>query len=310
MKITQIANGWDRFFFSPVSPYPVAAYRILQGCIFIQAALTPGPDLLVWFGYPGIILEKTTVDGMNKLNILSYYPTNEWVFFLWILSVIAAFCLTIGFQTRIASIVLFALIISFSNRNSFSLNAGDTYLRAVAFWLVFTPSSEVWSVDSWLRNRKRPPFDPLISAWAWRALQLQMCFVYYSAFFAKTGGWYWSSGEAVYIALRFESLQRLPLPISLDNVVIANVFTFGTLAVEAALFTLIWVKEFRYYVIALGLCLHLTIDWCMAIPMFEWMMIVSFVLFIDAVDLRTFVKQLQCLIQNPFRLGQPAIKAR
>lgn len=310
MKISDIVSGWDRFFFSPVSPYPVAAYRILQGCIFLQLTLSLGPDLLVWFGYPGIIQEKTiNVDGLNKLNIFSYYPNNEWVFGIWIASIAAALCLTVGFQTRLASIVLFVVVVSFSNRNSFLLNAGDTYLRSVAFWLMFAASSEVWSVDSWLRNRRRIPSDPLISAWSWRALQLQVCFVYYSAFFAKTGGWFWSSGEAVYIATRFESLFRLPLPFSFDDVLISNVFTFGTLSVEAALFSLIWVKELRYYVIALGTCLHLTIDWCMAIPMFEWMMIVSFVLFIDAIDLTNSVKQLTCLVKNPWKLGQPPFKA-
>lgn len=310
MKITQIASAWDRFFFSPVAPYSVAAYRILQGCIFLQFALTLGPDLLTWFGYPGIILEPTrTIDGFNRLNILSYYPTNEWVFSVWILTVISAFCLIIGFQTRIASIVFFLLIVSFSNRNPYSFNAGDTYVRSTAFWLMFAPSGEVWSVDSWLKNRNQPSFEPLISAWSLRALQIQLCLVYYSAFYTKTSGWYWSVGEAVYVASRFESLFRLPLPISFDDVLISNIFTFGTLAVEASLFTLIWVKELRYYVIALGTCMHLTIDWCMSIPMFEWMMIVSFVLFLDSADLRAFVKQFECLLRKLLKTGRPALRA-
>lgn len=310
MKIAEIAAGWDRFFFSPVSPYPVAAYRILQGCIYLQFALALGPDLQVWYGYPGIILESTlAADGINKLNVLSYYHNNEWVLAVWLILIAASLCLTIGFQTRIASIILFTILVTYSNRNAYLFNAGDTYLRSVAFWLVFAPSAEVWSVDSWLKNRKKAPFDPLVSAWVWRALQLQLCFVYYSAFYTKTSGWYWSVGEAVYIASRFESLFRLPLPFTFDDALLASIFTFGTLAVEAALYTLIWVKELRYYVIALGTCLHLTIDWCMSIPMFEWMMIVSFVLFIDSVDITNFVAAMKCWLKNPLKVLQTPTKA-
>lgn len=309
MKVADIAMGWDKFFFSPVSPYPVAAYRILQGCIYLQFALALGPDLKIWYGYPGIILDSTiAADGVNKLNVLRYCTTNEWVFAVWLIAIAACACLTIGLQTRLASIILFVILVTYSNRNSYLLNAGDTYLRTVAFWLVFAPSAEVWSIDSWLKNRRKPPFDPLISAWVWRALQLQLCFVYYSAFFTKTSGWYWSSGEAVYIASRFESLFRLPLPISFDDAFVASIFTYGTLAVEAALYTLIWVKELRYYVIAMGLCLHLTIDWCMSIPMFEWMMIMSFVLFIDSIDITNFVAAMRCWLRAPLRIFQTPAK--
>jgi uncharacterized membrane protein YphA (DoxX/SURF4 family) len=301
MTFAQIARIWDRFFFAPVSPYPVAAFRILQGIMYLQFALSLTPDLYIWFGAPGIVTEKTLyTDAVNKLNILSYFPTsNEWVFAVWMAMIIASICLTIGFQTRIASIIVFIVIVTFANRNGYLFNAGDTYLRTVAFWLVFAPSNQVWSIDSWLRNRKRKaPYDPLISAWTWRALQIQMCIVYYSAFYAKTGGWYWSVGEAVYIAARFESLQRIPMPFSFDTMLFSQLFTFGTLFIEFALFTLIWVRELRYYVLACGLCMHLTIDWFMSIPMFEWLMIVSFVLFIDPVDILNMVNMIKCSFRS------------
>lgn len=291
MKIGSIVESWDRFFFSRVSPYPVAAFRILQGMMYLQFALSLAPDLLVWFGVHGIVREETLfTDGINKLNVLSFFPTSDtWVYAVWIGLIASAFCMMIGFQTRMASVIIFLVLATYANRDGYLFNAGDTFLRSSAFWLVFAPSNEVWSVDSWLKNSKNRKigyaYDPLISAWAWRALQIQMCLVYYSAFFAKTHGWFWSVGEAVYIAARFESLARFPMPFSFDDVLISQFFSYGTLAVEFALFTLIWVKELRYYVIACGLCLHLTIDWVMSIPMFEWMMIVAFVLFVEPEDL-------------------------
>lgn len=311
MRIATLVGLWNQFFFSKVSPYPVAAFRIVQGIMVLQFAVSLAPDLYVWFGSPGIVTQKTlSWDAVNKFNLLAYYPqSNEWLLALWILLIVAALCLTIGFQTRISSIIVFLLVITFCNRNGFLFNAGDTFLRTMCCWLVMAPSNEVWSVDSYLKNRNSERnYCPLISAWAWRALQIQMCLVYFSAFSAKTPGWYWASGEAVYIASRFESLQRLPMPFAFDDPVMSAIFTWGTLAVEFALFTLVWIKDIRYLVLACGVCLHLTIDWCMSIPMFEFLMIVSFVLWIDSNHLINAVEYGKCLIRSTFGriMGAPS----
>lgn len=307
MRLSVLAELWNTFFFKMVSPYPVAAFRIFQGLMIIQVSLYLGADLKIWFESPGIILLHTlNTDPVERMLIFSFFPNNnEYVFALWILYVVTAILFTIGYQTRIVSIVLFFLIINFTNRNLYIFHAGDTFMRTMAYWLMFVPSGEVWSVDSYLKRRRNPeqaPYCPLISAWAWRALQIQMCFVYFSAFTAKTPGWYWASGEACYIASRFESLYRLPMPLSFDVPIVAIVLTYGTLIVEFALFSLIWIKEIRYYVIALGVCLHLSIDWCMCIPSFEWLMISSFVLFVYPEDLDRAVGYARYWIGKTFKL--------
>jgi len=304
VRLGQIIDAWNRFFFNPVSPYPVAAYRILQGCLIFQFAISLGPDLFVWFGNPGIVSEKTLfTDAVNKLNVFTFYQNDTWVLTVWIVYVFASILLTIGFQTRIAAIIVFVVTVTMANRDGYLFNAGDTFLRSMTFWLMFAPSNEVWSVDSYLRNRKREaPYTPLISGWVWRCMQIQMCIVYYSAFTAKTPGWYWAVGEALYIASRFESLQRFPMPFAFDNILVSQAFSWGTLAVEFALFTLIWIKELRYYIIACGLCLHLTIDWFMSIPQFEWLMIVSFILFIDPKDIVNTVELIKCTFRKALRI--------
>ncbi len=313
MKISTMVNLWNSFFFSLVSPYPVAAYRILQGLMILQVALSFAPDLYLWFGSPGIITQKTAAaDAIARMNILTFFPeSNEWVLIVWLTYILAAILFTIGYQTRLASIALFIIMVSFTNRNLYLYHAGDTFMRSIAFWLIFAPTNAVWSVDSYLKRRreKTAPYCPLISAWTWRALQFQMCLVYFSAFTAKTPGYYWGAGEACYIASRFESLFRMPMLIGFDTVWISILFTWGTLFVEFALFSLIWIKEFRYYVIACGICLHLSIDWCMSIPAFEWLMIVSFILFVDPEHIERAVEFSKYQLRKTFKIKaatQPA----
>jgi len=306
LKLSTLSGVLHNFFFKMVSPYPVAAFRILFGLMVFQVALSLAPDLYLWFGNPGVISQKTVAsDAIARLNLLTFHPeSNEWVLGLWIAYLVAAVLFTIGYQTRFATIAVFILMVTFTNRNLYLYHAGDTLMRTMSFWLLFAPSNEVWSVDSYLKRRRSgstTPFCPLVSAWSWRALQIQLCLVYFSAFTAKTPGFYWGIGEACYIASRFESLFRMPMPISFDVLPVANFFTWGTLFIEFSLFTLIWIKELRYYVIACGICLHLSIDWCMSIPAFEWLMICSFVLFVEPEHIDRAVDYTFFWIKKTFR---------
>jgi len=49
---------------------------------------------------------------------------------------------------------------------------------------------------------------------------------------------------------------------------------------------LVWLKELRYPVLLLGLLLHLSIEYSMNVPLFEWVLLSAYVLFIDPDDLQ------------------------
>ncbi len=94
-------------------------------------------------------------------------------------------------------------------------------------------------------------------------------------------------------------MHRLPIVYIFDHLWTVKLLTWTTLVVEFSLCFLIWFKPIRYYVIALGIIMHLVIDWSMLIPQFEWIMIASYILFIEPDDLqklftcfRTCFKQL------------------
>jgi hypothetical protein len=58
------------------------------------------------------------------------------------------------------------------------------------------------------------------------------------------------------------------------------------LALEFSLGVLIWVKETRYYLLALGLLFHLTLEYSLNVPMFQWDVLSAYVLFIEPADLK------------------------
>jgi hypothetical protein len=173
-------------------------------------------------------------------------------------------------------------------------------MRVTVFWLIFAASGNALSIDR-LRNKSKtvdlpgPAFENYkpVSIWPLRLLQLQLTLVYLHTFVAKFWGASWFDGNAVYYSSRVEDLKRFPLPYIFDHMWTIKFLTWSTLGLEFCLFTLIWIKETRYIVLACGVIFHLTIDYHMNIPFFEYLMIVSYVLFIDPKDLARGLRLIQ-----------------
>lgn len=151
----------------------------------------------------------------------------------------------------------------------------------------------MYSIDSWLAKRSgEPPSSEEIKCtpWVQYLIRFQIAAVYWHSFFGKMNGETWRNGTAVYYATRMEDFHKLSLPILFDNLWIIQVLTYGTLATECALWSLIWIKEFRYYVLVAGVLLHLGIEWSMNLPFFELLMIASYIVFVEPSDVERVVQ--------------------
>jgi hypothetical protein len=77
-----------------------------------------------------------------------------------------------------------------------------------------------------------------------------------------------------------------------------------TMAIEFALGVFVWFKELRYPVLLLGLLLHLSIEYSMNVPLFEWALLSAYVLFVDPQDLQ----QAMQWARKRFRMRTAAIR--
>lgn len=133
-------------------------------------------------------------------------------------------------------------------------------------------------------------------------MQLQIAIAYGHTWFCKIDGDEWNNGLAVYYASRYDDVMRFGIPFLLDNIWTIKILTWGTLVVELALFTLIWWRPARYWVLLSGLALHLGIEWTMNLPMFEWLFMGSFFLFIYPEDLAKFWNLVKAFVhKNVFK---------
>jgi len=303
MPFNDLVKLWDKFWFSESSPLPVAVYRVLFGFISILNFLLLIPDLIPFYGARGLTTVGRVTDwtGCSGLNLFNFVQDNDiFLMFCIALFIAASVCFCIGFHSRLAAVILFTAFNSLYHRDPFLLNSGDTYMRVSVFWLIFAASGNAISIDRWrkksyLQDPPGPAFEnyKLVSIWPLRLLQIQLAMVYCHTWARKFWGQHWYDGVAVYYSSRVEDLKRFPLPFIFDQLWTIQFFTYATLGVEFALFTLIWIKETRYYVLAMGLSFHLVIDYHMNIPLFEYLMIISYVLFIYPEDLAKVLRFIQ-----------------
>jgi hypothetical protein len=119
-------------------------------------------------------------------------------------------------------------------------------------------------------------------------IQFQTALVYFMTAWWKATGETWVNGTALYYVQHLQEFHRFPMPSWTNNPLIIKVQTWFGLAEEFALGTLIWIVEVRYWVLAAGVVLHLALEYSMNVPLFQWIMMSTFVLFVDPADLYSF----------------------
>src|SRR6516165_3148844 len=271
MNFNDMFNGLNRFLFDPKPALPMALVRICIGLLLLQDTVVHLlPDFKLYYGDNAIIPIEATLNKywFNEpyFDLMLVLPhTEQWRFGLFIIFVAAAFCMTIGLFSRVSMVTSFLCLLSFNNHLALNQNDGDVLLRIICMILAFSSAGDALSVDNLIRGAKQDwrvsGFTNYLSApWAQRWLQLQIAFVYWHAFACKIAGYSWMSGLACYNSSRYEDCMRFPLPILFDNLFTIQCLTWGTLVIEFCLWTLIWFKRCRYWVLLAGLTLHLGIE--------------------------------------------------
>jgi hypothetical protein len=203
---------------------------------------------------------------------------------------VASVCLCVGFYTRIAAAIVFVGVLSFERRNPFVFNSGDVLVRAIAFYLMLAPAGAALSVDRWRKAREQFWEFPLRAPWALRLIQIQLSTVYLSTVWDKVRGTTWNDGTAVSYAFRIEDLVRFPIPHFIpDSLLLVNLLTFMTLAIELSIGILIWNRALRPYVIALGVMLHLGIDYRIRVGFFAPAIFTGYLSFVPPERMDGFV---------------------
>ena len=308
MNLQALWTAWQDFWFKPQSPLPVGLFRICFGLVFLTQMLTQySRDFFVFFGSHAILTHANYVAYWQfkdlLVNIFDFIPINDsWHITIFVITIVSGVLMTIGLFTRVSIFVTFVLYTSISNQFPFLCNAGDDMQRLVLFLLLFTRAGDAVSLDCIRKvprkNWYQACFMPPVSApWAQRMLQLQISIAYISTALLKTNSDIWFSGNGLNYASRLADFSKFTIPIVLDHRFSLYLFNFLTLVIEFALGTLVWISEFTNWILLSGVIFQLTIDWTMNIPVFEFVFISMYILFIKPADLLKLIDWFKLLFR-------------
>lgn len=293
----QIRRDWNEFWFAPVSSVPLGLFRMGFGFLTLVYGLLLFRERFLWFSDQGVLpaadamaYNATIGPGTQRLNLLLYHGADHFLTPIFIVFLLAALCLTLGFWTRTSAVLVYLGLSLLHTRNAPIHNSGDTVMMVMSIYLLLSPAGAACSLDRLWRifQGKEDDAPPAIIPWTQRLMQIQIAVLYLCASLNKITGPNWMDGTAVYYPLHLPESLRFPV-LGRDNLYVLNVMTWGTIAIEMALATFVWVPRLRLYVLTLGVLLHLGIEYSFNIPLFSALMITSYINFLTGDDIRNFL---------------------
>lgn len=313
----------DRYWFGHGSPVSLGVLRILVGLCILASLLITGSSFDQWYTEQGFVPQAVAqrhypdIDATFKLlgqeyklpfdvpriNLLRNVTETSWTLAFYWLVIAAAVLTTVGYWTRLSSIVLAIGLVTIHHRNGLILHSGDTLLRISALYLAISPCGKACSLDRFigLWKGRIPHGTPQISLWPQRLITFNLALVYVTSVWHKWQGASWRDGTATWYPARLNEFKRFPVPEFVNELPFVRFATYGTVAVEFALGTLVFWRPARKWVLLAGLLMHGYIEYSMNVPMFSFAICSLFVAFYDGEEVTAWAKRIGERLQR-FRL--------
>ncbi|MBN9501791.1 MAG: hypothetical protein BGO01_06290 [Armatimonadetes bacterium 55-13] len=320
----------DRYWFGKGSPTAMGVIRILVGGLAFANFLMLLTDFDAWFTERGYVPQALAVRKMPlmpstisvfghdfsvlnpvpRISLLDGVTDTRITALVFGITILAAFFTMLGLWTRISTILLAIGIVSIHHRNGFIIHGGDGVLRVMSIYLAMAPCGLACSLDRviglWKGKIKGPPLN--VSLWPQRLMAYNVALVYFTTFWHKMGGSLWRNGTATWYPARLHEFDRFPVPPFLNDVPMIYLTTYGTLAVELALGTLVFYRPLRKWVLLCGLLMHGFIEYSMNIPLFSFLMCSTYIAFYEGEEVNRWAKRLgerlrryRCKVFSPAR---------
>jgi hypothetical protein len=208
-SVTRRSSHIERMF--RVDLRSLAALRVALGFLVLIDILGRCASLDVFY----------TDEGVLPRSLLSRFELADlrWSFFkldgsswfaevLFAIAAIAAVAMILGIQTRVATVVAWALIVSVQVRNPYVLSGADYLLRVLMFWAMLLPLGAVWSVDARLRKNRDRHFSMSFASLASVGFILQIAAMYWFTAILKSGSTWRTEGTALYYATGAQEFIR------------------------------------------------------------------------------------------------------
>ncbi|PQO38575.1 HTTM domain-containing protein [Blastopirellula marina] len=253
-----IGGGWNDFWFQKESPRTVSMLRIVAGIVALIYAFSFTSELAIWFSDGGVLpyartLRLTGADDpayrVLHWSVFYFAHSQLHLYALHGIGLISILLFTVGFQTRVVSIVATLFVLSYAERAPMLSGLVEPLLCPVMLYLCLAPCGAYFSIDAWLRDRKSTATvpDSFLAHLAVRLVQVHVSLFYLMMAFAKLGNPVWWNGQAMWWLLAQPDNRLIDLTFLRNGELPTIVYAWTHLVVlfELVFGLLIWVRILR-----------------------------------------------------------------
>jgi hypothetical protein len=279
--LEKIRFRFAEFMFTPASATPLAALRVALGFTLLLQAFMMGSVIFKLFSSSGYIRGELA-QTLNNPNLPQIAHLHNWlspfgvsenfcILFVCFSYVMSLVLLMLGWQTRLASFLVWFLHWVLLN-SADSTNYGvDHFAHIFLFYFIWIPVGSAWSIDAW----KKGDLNPSSSAArvGLRVLQIHLCISYLMSGLEKAQGIQWWNGELLWRALSLPVYRQFDMSWLAYWPHLSMAAGLGSLFLELGYIIFIWPKSTRKFWVAGILGLHFGIMIFMGLHIFGLFMI-------------------------------------
>lgn len=258
----------------------LALFRVLLGSVLFVDLCWRMVDLRAFYTDFGVMPRDwmAQVDGLWRISLHAANGETWYVATLFVIEMIAALLIVVGWRTRAATIVAFVLHASLLNRNVMVLLGGDILILMLIFWGMFLPLAARASIDAALASQP-PPADNRHVSWASAGLLLQVMSVYFFSAILKNGRDWWPDGTAVDYTLQIDGYTT-PIGVWLRGFpAVTHALTYFVFFLELIgpllVFSPVLNRPLRFIVMVLLMSMHTGFLFCLALGPFPYISLTS-----------------------------------
>jgi hypothetical protein len=301
--VDRTSAGWNLLTGRPVSLYAASVLRIGYGLLYLIFLLREFPHRGEIWGpgspwTPALVGELFAQTGW--VSVLALSGSRAYFELCYVLALVTSALFTLGWRTRIMSVLFAVMVTSFHARAIFMTDGGDNLILLMALYLVLTACGRRLSLDARRTRRKSVSGPRALGSPLTRQLRdsrttlvtavhncgmfliaAQVCLLYGSAGLYKVQGSTWGNGTALHYALNLELFRPWPALSNFvdEHTLVTAIAGYLTVLLQVA-FPFVLFGRLKYPVLIMLLGMHIGIAVLMGLPLFSGAMIVGDAVFL------------------------------
>ncbi len=310
-RYNAIHDHVHQFFFAKEIPFGLAIVRMLVPLVLLGTVCTRWRYARELFSSDGAPAPLADI-----FRYYDYMPVLSGTVAVGLFSALGFFliCCSIGWMTRfslIASVILytyFCLMDCISMATKYSVIASHVLLL-----LSLSNCGAIWSVDSWLKGKRKAKSFPLYSSrqmprfevWPQRLMQILIAFIYFGAAITKlhTPGYLEGDQISYWAMSRYNNPHPLGDFLTMYPIIL-SVMSYVAVVWEIAFVFIVWRKWGRMIGLGIGAAFHIGTFFSLGLYIFPLISISIYFCFLTENDVQYMSAQFRRLYRKGGRLKQ------